>query len=338
MRLPKFSNVASAVAARWQSAARLAPLAVFLFAIVAPGAHDAAAQSYPSKPVRIIVPANPGSGDDLITRVIASKLSDSFGQQFLADNRPGAGGFIGQSFVAKSLADGYTLLLGGGSMAGARYVNAAVTYDVLRDFTQISLAATIPSFLVVHPSVPARNVKEFIALVRSRPGKMTFGTQGAGQMLYWNAMLFNNRAGINAVEIQYKGGVPVAVMSGELDYAFITASVVVTNQARLRVLAVTTAKRALQFPDVPTIHEAALPGYEMAAWASILGPAGMPRDIVASLNTAISRALAMPDVRDRFLKAGLEPLPGSPEEVRKKYSDWIVIFGKIAKDNGLKPQ
>jgi tripartite-type tricarboxylate transporter receptor subunit TctC len=166
---------------------------------------------------------------------------------------------------------------------------------------------------------------------------MTFGTQGAGQMPYWNAMLFNNRAGINAVEIQYKAGLTVAVMSGEIDYLFSAASAVVTNQPRLRVLAATTAKRALQFPDVPTMHEAALPGYEMPGWASILGPAGMPRDIVASLNTAISRALAMPDVRDRFLKAGLEPLPGSPEEVQKKYSDWIVIFGKIAKDNGLKP-
>ena len=332
MRFPKFANVAS-------TAARLAPLAVLLLAIGFSGARDAVAQTYPSKPVRIIVAAGPGGGDDFVARVIASKLSELLGQQFLVDNRPGAGGFIGQSFVAKSPADGYTLLLGGGSMAGARFVNAAVTYDVLRDFTQISLVEASPFAMVVHPSVPARNLKEYIALARSRPGKMTFATIGAGQIPYWSVILFNNMARINAVEIQYKaiGEALIAVMSGETDYTFTSAVGAVTNQAKLRTLAVTTTTRSPMLPDVPTMHEAALPGYDMPAWRSILGPAGMRPEIVASLNTAIGRALAMPDVRDRFLKAGSEPLPGSPEDVRKKYADWIVIFGKIAKDAGLKP-
>lgn len=339
MRLPKFANVAPAAAPRWQSAVRLVPLVAVLFAIVAPGARDAAAQAYPSKPVRVIVPSGVGGFDDFVTRVLAAKLSDSFGQQFIVENRPGAGGFIGQSFVAKSPADGYTLLLGGGSMAGARYVNAAVTYDVLRDFTHISLAAISPFFLVVHPSVPARNVKDYIALARARPGKMTFATMGAGQIPYWSVILFNNMAGINAVEIQYKAvnEAIVGVISGEVDYMFPPASIVVTNQAKLRVLAVTTDKRSLVLPDVPTMHEAALPGYVMPGWNSILGPAAMRPDIVASLSTAISRAQATPDVRDRHLKAGSEPASSSPEELRKKYADWIVIFGKIAKDNGLKP-
>lgn len=332
MRFPKFAKITS-------TAARLVPLAVFLFAMVAPGARDAAAQAYPSKPVRIILASGPGGGDDFVTRVIAPRLSELLGQQFVVDNRPGGGGFIGQSLVAKSPADGYTLLLGGGSMAGARYVNAAVTYDVLRDFTQISLVETSPFVMVVHPSVPARNVKEYIALARSRPGKMTFATIGAGQAPYWSAILFNNMARINAVEIQYKtlSETHIDVMSGRVDYLFTSAVGAVTNQAKLRALAVTNTTRSPMLPEVPTMHEAALPGYAMPTWRSILGPAGMHPDIVASLNTAIGRALAMPDVRDRFLKAGSEPTPGSPEELRQKYADWIVIFGKIAKDAGLKP-
>jgi tripartite-type tricarboxylate transporter receptor subunit TctC len=339
MRLLSFGGVVFVAVAGWQSIVRLAPLAVLLLAIGTFGARDAAAQTYPSKPVRIVVASAAGGPDDFVTRVIASKLSDIFGQQFLADNRPGAGGFIGQSFTAKSPPDGYTLLLGGGSMAGARYVNAAVNYDVLRDFTQISLVETSPFVLVVHPSVPARNLKEYIALAKSRPGKMTFATIGAGQIPYWGVILFNNMTRINAVEIQYKAITEalVGVMSGEVDYTVTGVFSAVTNPGKLRPLAVTTTKRAPMLPDVPTMDEAALPGYAMPAWRSILGPAGIRRDIVDSLNGAIGRALATPDVRDRFLKAGSEPLPGSPEEVRKYYADWIVIFGKIAKDAGLKP-
>ena len=181
MRFPEFRDVASAAATRWQSAVRVAPLAAFVIGVL--GACDALAQAYPSKSVRIIVAVGPGSGDDFVARLVASKLSELLGQQFLVENRPGAGGFIGQSFVAKSPPDGYTLLLGGGSMAGARFVNAAVTYDVLRDFTQISLVETSPFVMVVHPSVQARNLKEYIALARSRPGKMTFATVAPGKYL-----------------------------------------------------------------------------------------------------------------------------------------------------------
>ncbi len=300
----------------------------------------AGAQAYPSKPVRIVVASGPGSGDDFVTRVIANKLGELLGQQFIVDNRPGAGGFIGQSFVVKAPADGYTLLLGGGSMAGARYVNAAVTYDVLRDFTHVSLVETSPFVLVVHPSVPARNLKEYIALARSKPGKMTFATIGAGQIPYWSVILFNNMAAIKATEIQYKGVAEslVAVMSGEVDYTFSPVVGAVTNRAKLRSLAVTTTTRSPMLPDVPTMEEAALPGYAMPAWRSILGPAGMRREIVDALNGAITRALAMPDARDLLLKSGSEPLAGSPDDVRKRFTEWVGIFGKIAQDAGLKPQ
>jgi tripartite-type tricarboxylate transporter receptor subunit TctC len=303
-------------------------------------ASTLAAESYPIKPVRIIVAAGPGGGDDFVSRVIAAKLGESLGQQFIVDNRPGAGGFIGQSFVLKSPPDGYTLLLAGGSMAGARFANAAVTYDVLRDFTPLSLVETSPFVLVVHSAVPARNLKEYMALARSRPGKMTFASIGAGQIPYWSVMLFNSTARINAVEIQYKaiGEALVGVMSGEVDYTFTASVGAVTNKAKLRALGVTTTKRSAMLPDVPTLEEAGLPGYAMPAWRSIMGPAGMSRELVASLNAAIGQALAAPDVRERFLKAGSEPTASSPEELRKKYAEWIVIFGKIAKEAGLKPQ
>src|SRR3954463_10319041 len=237
-------------------------LAMFLL-VIAP--HDVGAQAYPTKPVRIVVPSGAGSGDDFVTRLIANKLGEMLGQQFIVDNRPGAGGFIGQSYAAKAPADGYTLLLGGGSMAGARYVNAAVNYDVVRDFTHISLVETSPFVLVIHPSVPARNLKEYIALARSKPGKMTFATIGAGQIPYWAVILFNNTARINATEIQYKGVAEslVAVMSGEVDYTFSPVVGAVTNRAKLRSLAVTTTTRSPMLPDVPTMEEAALPGYAM---------------------------------------------------------------------------
>ena len=310
-------------------------------AFAAGGASPAiAADAYPVKPVRIVVAAGAGGGDDFTARVIANKLGEMLGQQFIVDNRPGAGGLIGQSFVAKAAPDGYTLLLGGGSMAGARYVNASVNYDVLRDFTHISLVETSPFVMVVHPSVPARNLKEYIALARSHPGKLTFATIGAGQIPYWGVVLFNNMARIKAVEIQYKaiGEALIGVMSGEVDYTFTAAVGAVSNRAKLRALAVTTITRSPMLPDVPTMDEAALSGYAMPAWRSILGPPGMRRDVVDSLNSAISRVLAAPDVRDLFLKAGSEPLPGSPDEVRRRFADWVVIFGKIAKDAGIKPQ
>jgi tripartite-type tricarboxylate transporter receptor subunit TctC len=299
-----------------------------------------AAEMYPAKPVRIVVPAGPGSGDDFAARQIASKLSELLGQPFIVENRPGAGGMIGQTLVAKSPPDGYTLLLAGGSMAGARYVNANMGYDLLRDFTPISLIETAPFALVVNPSLPARNVKEFIALARSRPGKLTYGTIGAGQIPYWSMALFNSMAGIDTVEIQYKSGsdAVVDVIAGRIDYFFPPVVGALTSKDKLRVLAVTTIVRSEMLPEVPTMAEAGLPGYEMPAWRSIMGPAGMRPEVIDILNRAIAKSLAAADLRDRFAKAGSMPMASSPAELRKRYEDWMGIFGKIAKDIGVKPQ
>jgi tripartite-type tricarboxylate transporter receptor subunit TctC len=296
--------------------------------------------AYPNKPVRIIVAAGAGSGDDISARLLAAKLGELLGQPFIVENRPGAGGMIGQTFVAKSPPDGYTLLVAGGSMAGAHYVNANMSYDLQRDFTPVSLIETAPWSFVANPALPARNVREFIALARAQPRKLTYGTIGAGQIPYWSVMLFNSMAGIDAVEVTYKSGTDAIadVVAGRIDYFFPPLMNAVTSKDRLRVLAVTSRARSELLPEVPTLAEAGLPGYEMPAWRSIMGPAGLRREIVDILNGAIVKALASADLRDKLAKTGSVPTSSSPEELRKRYTDWSLIFGKIAKDVGLKPQ
>jgi len=316
----------------------VASIAVLLVEFLA--LHAAiAADAYPVKPVRIIVATGPGGVDDFTARQVAFKLSEFLGQQFIVENRPGAGGMIGQTFVAKSPPDGYTLLLAGGSMAGAHYVNANITYDLLRDFTPVSLLTNFPFVLVVNPALPVRSVKEFIELARSRPGKITFGTLGAGQIPYWGAVLFNAMAGIDALEIQYKNQADAVtdVITGRIDFYIAPPVVAIGSKDKLRMLAVTTRVRSEMLPDVPTIAETALPGYDMPAWVSIMGPAGMSAEVVQILNKAIARSLASTDLYQRFLKAGLVPTASSPAELRKRYEDWMVIFGKIASDAGVKP-
>ena len=295
---------------------------------------------WPEKVVRIIVGTAAGGGDDFSARLIAPKLADLLHQQFIIENRPGAGGMIAQTFVLKAPADGYTWLLAGGSMAGARYVNASVTYDVLRDFTPVSLLETSQFVMVVHPSVPARTAKEYIGLARSQPGKMTFATLGAGQIPHWSAILFNSMAGIKATEVAYKGQgeVMTDVLAGRIDYYFAPAVAAVAYKNRLRSLAVTSLKRSQALPEVPTMSEAALPGYDMPAWRSIMGPAGVRREIVVALNAAIARTLEMADVREKMVNGGSEAEASSPEELLKRYEVWIERFGRIAKDAGLKPQ
>ena len=298
------------------------------------------AQPYPAKPVKIVVATGAGTVDDVGARVVADKLSQLLGQPFYIENRPGAGGSIGQGFVMKSPPDGYTLLLAGGSMAGARYANANVEYDLLRDFTPISQLATFPFALVANSALPVKDVKELIALAKAQPGKLSYGTIGAGQIPYWSVTLFNSMAGIKVLEVPYKATPEVLtdVVAGRIDYYITGLSSVLPLKDKLKILAVTTLTRVEQLPDVPTISEAALPGYEMPAWHSIMGPARLPPEIVATLNAGIVKSLHSPEVRERYLKAGLTPKPSSPEELRKTYEHWIGVFGKIAKDVGLKPQ
>jgi tripartite-type tricarboxylate transporter receptor subunit TctC len=302
-------------------------------------ALPASAQPYPCKPIRFVVAAGPGGGDDFVARLLAPKLSEFLGQQVFVENRPGAGGMVGQTFVAKSAADGYTVLLAGGSMAGAKFVNAAITYDLMRDFTPISLIETAPFALVVSPSLPAHTVGEFIALAKSRPGKLNYGTLGAGQIPFWAALLFNSMTGIQAQEIQYKSPAEATtdVMTGRIDYWFSPMATAVGAREKVRILGVTTQARVPQMSELPTVAEG-LAGFQMPAWRSMMGPAGLSADVVQALNRAIARSLEAPEIRERMANAGSIPQPSTPAELRKRYEEWVGIFGKIAKDTKLQPQ
>jgi tripartite-type tricarboxylate transporter receptor subunit TctC len=302
-------------------------------------ALPASAQPYPGKPIRFVVAAGPGGGDDFVARLLAPKLSEFLGQQVFVENRPGAGGMVGQTFVAKSAADGYTVLLAGGSMAGAKFVNAAITYDLMRDFTPISLIETAPFALVVSPSLPAHTVGEFIALAKSRPGKLNYGTLGAGQIPFWAALLFNSMTGIQAQEIQYKSPAEATtdVMTGRIDYWFSPMATAVGAREKVRILGVTTQARVPQMSELPTVAEG-LAGFQMPAWRSMMGPAGLSADVVQALNRAIARSLEAPEIRERMANAGSIPQPSTPAELRKRYEEWVGIFGKIAKDTKLQPQ
>lgn len=315
-------------------------LATAALAMFCHGHVGAQAPTYPAKPVRVIVAGGAGSGDDFYARLVTIKVGELLGQQFIVDNRPGAGGLIGHQFVIKSPADGYTLMLAGSSVTGARFVNANVTYDVTRDFTSVSLIETSPFVLLIHPSLPARNVKEFIALARTSRGKITTANLGGGQIPFWCTALLRTMARIDTTDIPYKTG-PAAIVdliSGQVDAYFAPSVNAITYRDKLRVLAVTGLTRSAMLPEIPTMSEAALPGYDMTTWRSIVGPAGLPRDIVETLNQGVARALAMPDVRERIQKAGSQPAPGSPDQLAKVIADSVERFGRIAKQAGIKPQ
>jgi tripartite-type tricarboxylate transporter receptor subunit TctC len=321
---------------------RYVKLAAFITALLAGTLAAGAALSadpYPAKPVRIIVATGPGGVDDFTARQVASQLGEVAGQQFIVENRAGAGGMIAQTYVAKSPPDGYTLLLAGGSMAGAKYVNANITYDLLRDFTPVSLLSVLPFAVVMNPALPVRNVQEFVELARARPGKLTYGTLGAGQIPYWGAVLFNTMGRMELLEVQYKNPADAItdIIAGRLDYYITGLATVAGSRDKVHILAVTSAARSQMLPDIPAIAET-LPGYDMPAWQSIMGPAGMSGDIVQILSKAIARSLANPELRERFQKAGMVPSPSSPEELRKRYADWMLIFGRIAQDAGVKPR
>ena len=298
------------------------------------------AQTYPAKPVRIVVAFVPGGADDFHGRLMAQKLGEAFGQQFIVENRGGAGGFVGWEYVAKSQPDGYTLLLGGGSLTTVPSLRPTATIDVVRDFTPISLVGSFGLVLVVHPSVPARNVKELIALARKQPGKLNYASSGAGATPHLSAELFKSMANLNIVHIPYKGSTPayVDLMAGQVDMYFgvMGGALPHVKGGRVRAMGVTTAKRAQALPDVPTIAESGLPGYELSSWYALFGPGGMPRDVVARLNEAVVKTVASPDTRDRLLKAGSEPASSTPEQLGALVRENVAKFGKIIKSAGIK--
>jgi len=298
------------------------------------------AQTYPIKPVKFMVGFAAGGAADITARMLAPKLSELLGQQFFIENRGGSGGMLGTDAAAKSAPDGYTLLLMPAADAVQPAVRRKLPYDLERDFTPVSRIVYGPWFVVVHPSVPARSAKEFVALARKSPGKLNYATSGIGSSAHMAAELFNSLAKVEVVHVPYKGiseGV-TAVASGEVDmiFASIPASLPLLNAKRVRALAVTTAQRTPLAPDMPTLNESGVPGYDRSGWYGVLAPANVPRDIIARLNSAIVKIVNTPDMKTAFMKQGLDPATSTPEEFGAFIRNEIAQNIKLVKAAGIK--
>lgn len=311
--------------------------------LVAASAGTGLAQtSYPTRPVRMVVPSSAGGGADIIARIITPRLSERLGQQVIVDNRPGAGTMIGGEVVAKSPPDGYTLLLGISTLATNPVVYKRVLYDAQRDFAPITLAISAPNILVVHPSVPVKTVKELIAFARARPGALNFASAGSGTNPHLSMELFLGMAKLKMVHIPYKGSAPAIIDMLAGHVAVMTATILTgmphVRTGRLRALGVTSAKRTAAAPEIPTIAEAALPGYEAVQWYGVLAPAQTPKEITARLHTEIARILNLPEIRERFLGDGADPVGNTPEEFGRFIRTEIEKWARVGRDAGIKPE
>jgi tripartite-type tricarboxylate transporter receptor subunit TctC len=300
------------------------------------------AQSYPNKPVRMVVPYAPGGNTDFTARVIAAKLTDVFGQQVVVENRPGGGTNIGSDLVAKASGDGYTLLMGGAANAINMSFYQKMSYDTLRDFAPVILCVKGANVLSVHPSLPARNVKELIALAKARPGQLNYASSGPGSSNMMAGELFKLMAGIDITHVPYKGNAPALTdtIGGHVEMLFsgVPALIPHIQSGRLRAIAIGSLKRFPAIPDVPTIDESGVKGYEATTWFGLMAPVKTPKDIVTRLNTEIARIQASADVRERFINEGIEPIGGTPEQFSVFIRDEIDKYAKVVKAASLKAE
>ncbi len=303
-------------------------------------AAPATAQTYPAKPVRVVIPWPPGGSNDIVGRIIAQKLTEMNAQQFVVDNRGGAAGTIGADQVAKSPADGYTIMVHSATHVSNPHLYKSLPYDTLKDFVGIAPISAQIGILVVHPSLPVKTTKEFIALAKSRPGQITYSSSGNGSFVHLTMALFANSAGIKLVHVPYKGGGPAAISisSGETQAQIGTIGAVMQQIAnhRVRPLGVTSDYRVEVFPQVPTLAESGVPGYEFTAWIGALGPAGMPKPIVDKLNADIQKALKSPDVAEKLKSQTLDPMFMSPEQFAARLKSDYEKYGKVIKLTGAK--
>lgn len=298
------------------------------------------AQGYPAKTVRLVAPYPPGGPNDLIARILAQKMTQALGQQWIVENRAGRGGNIGTEFVAKSPADGYTLVHGGmGTLTLAPFLGT-VPYDALRDFAPITLTARVPNVLVVHPSLPVRTVKELVALARARPGTLDYATSGVGSTPHLAAALFISLAKLDMVHIPYKGGAPAAVdlVAGQVSIAFLPVSPLLPHieAGKVRALGVSSLKRSDLLSAVPTVNEAGLTGFEMNPWFGVLAPAGTPGAIVARLNTEIVRFLGTAEAAKQLAVQGADVAATSADEFIALIKSDLVKWSKVIRDNGIR--
>src|ERR1043166_3490211 len=315
-------------------------LALLGISLLFPAVNAAAADAYPVKPIRMIVPWPPGGGTDVFARAISQKLSESWGQSVLVGNRPGATGNIGAELTAKSPPDGYTTMLATITLATNPALYPALPFDALKDFAPITLVAGVPHMLVVNPSLPANSVKEFIALAKVRPGQINYASAGNGSPFHLAAELFKLLAGVNLVHVPYKGGGPAIteVIGGQVPVTFANLLPVLphVNSGRLRALGVTSAKRSPAAPKVPTIAEAGVPGYEFSSWFGVFPPAEPPTEIFTRLNGEIVKILNTPEMKDRLSREGAEVSASTAEQFGAYLKAETTKWGKVIKQAGIR--
>jgi tripartite-type tricarboxylate transporter receptor subunit TctC len=313
--------------------------ACVLFAAAAMGTAAHAAQPYPARSIRYIVPQAPGGSSDTLARIVVARLSESLGQQVVVDNRPGATGVIGAELVAKAPADGYTLIQVATSHATNPALGVKLPFDTLRDFAPFTLLSQQPNVWIVHPSLPVRNIRELIALAKSRPGQIDFASSGTGGSQHLAGELLNVMAGIKLVHIPYKGSPPalIDVLGGRVPLMSSTLAPAMPHarNGKVRALAVTGAKRSSAAPDIPTVAESGLPGYEAIAWQGVLAPAGTPREVVQRLHAELVRVIAQQDARRMLAEQGYEPAGTSPEQFDAYIRTEIVKWSRVVKSAGI---
>lgn len=298
-------------------------------------------QAYPTRTVRIVIPFPPGGTSDILARTLAQRLTEEWGQQVIAENRPGAAGNVACEFVAKQKGDPHTLLI---NTVGTHAINPAIypnlPFDPLKDFTLITNLVNLPTLLIVHPSVPATTAQELIALAKSKPGALQYSSAGSGSQPHLTAEMFKSMAGVDLLHVPYKGAGPqlLALVSGEVAVTFATApaAVPLIKNRQARAIAVTSAERVLALPEVPTLNEAALPGYVAVGWNGLVGPAGIPQPIVDRIHAAVSKIYAMPDMRERLIGLAAEPAISTPAEFTALVKSELGKWAKAVKDSGAK--
>lgn len=297
------------------------------------------AQSYPNKAIRMIVGFAPGGPNDIVSRLVAQKLTESFGVPVIVDNRPGANSIIGMQIAARSTPDGYTLVVISASATTNPNVYSDVPFDLMKDFSPVTVMASGAYIVVVNPSLPVKSIKDLIALAKARPGQLNYASSGVGGTLHLAGELFKSLAHVNMIHVPYKGGAPAAidVVTGQVQLMFspLTVAMPQVNAGKLRALAVTSAKRLEMLPDMPTVAESGVQGYEVTGWYGIVAPAGVPGANVDKLNREIVRSLKQPDMRQQFAKLDIEPVGNSPEQMRHHLQTELVKWAKVVKDAKL---
>ena len=312
--------------------------AAVLAAVLAAG--SAAAQTYPNKPIHLVVPFGPGGSNDIVGRILAAKLGESVGQPVFVDTRPGAGGTVGTDTVVKSPPDGYTVMIGATSTIAANVgLYPKRGFDPVKSLSPITQIAEGAFLMAVPASSPAKSVREFIELARAKPGQFNYGTSGRGSSMHLMGEMFKTMAKVDMVHVPYKAGGPaiadLAVNRVQLLYSDLAALLPFVKSGQVRALAVTTPKRSALLPDLPTMSEAGVPGYDATSWYGILGPAGLPRDIVMRLNVEFARVVHGADVKERFAAMGIEPVTGTPEEFANYIRGQVVKWSEVARSSGV---